>query len=97
MLGPSTFVTQIPTKAALVYSIFLAASALSYGAGYATGALKWVGYEAALNSSVLRFSKDLEYKLPGYGTLLRSYKAEHGPQRRGRNSSRTCDDSASCS
>ena len=63
--------------AALVYGILFGALALSYGAGYAAGALKWAGYEAALNSSVLRFSKDLEYKLPGYGTLLRSYKAWH--------------------
>ena len=67
--------------AVLVYSIFLAVLALSLLAGYIAGSLKWVGLESALDSSILRFSKELEYRLPGYGTLLRSYKAWHDRRR----------------
>lgn len=69
--------TPLLTKAALVYGIFFAVLALSYGAGYAFGALKWVAYESALNSSVIRFSREMEYKVPGYRSVLRSYKAWH--------------------
>ncbi len=68
-------------KAAPIYCIVLVVFALSFGAGYAAGFLRWVEYGAFSNSRVLRLSRNLEYTIPGYGDLLKSYKGWHDKAR----------------
>ena len=68
-------------KAAPIYCIVLVVFALSFGAGYAAGSLRWVEYGAFSNSRVLRLSRNLEYTIPRYGDLLKSYKGWHDKAR----------------
>jgi hypothetical protein len=53
----------------------------SYGIGYLAGRQGWVRYTEAMNSPVLQFSRNLEYKVPGYGGLLKAYKGWHDKER----------------
>jgi hypothetical protein len=70
-------VVELIAKAAPIYLIAFVIFALSYSAGYAAGSLKWVDYAAILESRVLRLARNLEYWIPGYGGLLKSYKEWH--------------------
>jgi hypothetical protein len=55
----------------------LALYVLSYAAGYISGRRGWADYQALQNSTVIKFSRNLEYKVPGYSHLLNGYKAWH--------------------
>jgi hypothetical protein len=64
-------------KAKFIFIIVLVVYILSYGAGYVAGKLDWVDYRKLKNSAILKFSSNLEYKVPGYGWLLKEYKQWH--------------------
>lgn len=64
-------------KAGPIFLILFAAHALSYGAGYFSGRRGWVNYGTLQDSSLLKLSRNLEYKVPGYSDLLRQYKTWH--------------------
>jgi hypothetical protein len=64
-------------KAAPIFIVLFAAFALSYAAGYISGRQGWVSYQTLQGSPVLTFSRNLEYKVPGYSHLLKKYKAWH--------------------
>lgn len=68
---------ELLKKARYIYLSVFVIFALSYGAGYVAGSLKWVSYARLLDSRVIVLSRTLEYRVPGYGTLLRSYKTRH--------------------
>jgi len=68
---------ELLQRAKYIYLIVFAIFALSYGAGYVAGSLKWVHYAELMNSRTLVLSRNLEYHVPGYGPLLRSYKNWH--------------------
>ncbi len=72
---------ELIAKAAPIYLIAFVIFALSYSAGYAAGSLKWVDYAAILESRVLRLARNLEYWIPGYGGLLKSYKEGSPPKK----------------
>ena len=57
--------------------IVLAVYILSYGAGYVAGKFEWVDYKKLKNSAIIKFSRNLEYKVPGYSWLLKEYKKWH--------------------
>lgn len=68
-------------KAKYIFIIILAIYVISYGAGYVAGKLDWVDYRKLKNSAILKFSSNLEYKVPGYGWLLKEYKKWHNKLR----------------
>ena len=68
---------ELLNNAKYIYLIVFAIFALSYGAGYMAGSFKWVDFAELMNSRVLVLSRNLEYHVPVYGALLRSYKARH--------------------
>lgn len=68
---------ELLKRARYVYLVMFVIFALSYGAGYVAGSLKWVDYAELRNSRPLMLSRNLEYQVPGYGALLRSYKTWH--------------------
>jgi len=68
-------------KAKHIFLIVLAIYILSYGAGYLAGKLGWVNYRTLKDSPILKFSSNLEYKVPGYGQLLEEYKKLHNELR----------------
>jgi hypothetical protein len=68
-------------KAKFIFIIVLAIYILSYGAGYIAGKLDWVDYRKLKNSAIVKFSSNLEYKVPGYGWLLKEYKKWHNKLR----------------
>ena len=66
-------------KAKPVFAVMLAVYILSLGAGLLAGKLNIVDINSIRNSRILKFSSTLEYKVPGYGDLLESYKSWHKP------------------
>ena len=64
-------------KAKVVVLVMLAVYVVSFGAGFAAGKLKLANAVALRNSSFFQFNRNLEYKVPGYGDLLRRYKERH--------------------
>lgn len=50
---------------------------VSFGAGFVAGKLKVVEMKRIQSSAIIQFSGNLEYKVPGYGHLLRRYKDWH--------------------
>ena len=64
-------------RARYIYLVVFIIFVLSYGAGYLAGSLRWVNYAELMHSRVLVLSGNLEYHVPGYGALLRSYKTRH--------------------
>lgn len=72
---------MIMRKAAIIFLILFILYALSYGAGFIAGKAKWVNYRELSKSSFFEFSRTLEYRVPGYGDLLRSYRRWHNQAR----------------
>jgi len=48
--------------------------ARSFSSGYFAGKRRLVSLDKVRNSSVWALNRNLEYKVPGYGDLLRNYK-----------------------
>ena len=59
--------------------VMLVVFALSLGGGLAAGKLGVVKFSAIQKSKVLEFNRNLEYRVPGYGDLLKAYKDWHRP------------------
>ena len=66
-------------KAKPVFFIMVSVYILSFGTGLLAGKLNIVDFNTIRNSQVLKFNSTLEYKVPGYGDLLESYKSWHKP------------------
>jgi len=64
-------------RAAWVYAGAFLILAAAYGVGFAAGAFGWLNYTDVRRSSVVQFSRELEYRVPGYGALLKSYRTWH--------------------
>jgi len=62
------------TRARPVVLILLGVYVLSFGAGYLAGKRKWVDLGALRASPVYQLNRDLELRVPGYGSVLLSYK-----------------------
>jgi hypothetical protein len=54
---------------------------IGWAIGYASGKLHYVEYNELLNKGIFKFSRTLEYKIPGYNNVLNSYKAYHNELR----------------
>lgn len=50
---------------------------VSIGAGYIAGKADWVDFNKLKDSSLIKFSRNLEKKVPGYGHLINEYKKWH--------------------
>lgn len=72
---------MIMRKAGIIYLILFILYALSYGAGFIAGKAKWVNYRELSRAPFFEFSRNLEYKVPGYGDLLLSYRRWHNQAR----------------
>jgi hypothetical protein len=48
-----------------------------WAVGYISGKLHYVEYNTLQNEGIFKFSRTLEYKIPGYNNALNSYKAYH--------------------
>jgi hypothetical protein len=68
---------ELLKKAAPVFLVLLALYVLGYAAGYISGKQGWVDYKDIQDPPVLKFSRNLEYNVPGYSYLLKQYKAWH--------------------
>jgi len=66
--------TAIVKKSRFIILVMLAVFILSFGAGFVAGKLKLADIEKLRASKLSEFSRNLEYKVPGYGGLLQSYK-----------------------
>ncbi len=64
-------------KALPIFLVLFFLYALSYAAGYISGRSGWVSYRTLQSSPVLKFSRNLDYRVPGYGDLLKKYKTWH--------------------
>jgi hypothetical protein len=53
---------------------------LGFGAGYGAGKLRWADAAKVRASKLLTFNRNLEYKVPGYGALLRKYTEWERPK-----------------
>jgi len=70
-------------KAKPVFLVMLAVYVLSFGGGFLAGKLGLVKSAALQKSRIVEFNRTLEYRVPGYGDLLKSYKAWHQPKMMG--------------
>src|SRR5512139_598212 len=64
-------------RAKSVVLIMLAVYVVSFGAGFAAGKLRWVDAASLRNAPYFQLSRNLEYKVPVYGELIRRYKERH--------------------
>jgi len=70
-------------KAKGVFLVMLAVYVLSFGGGFLAGKLKVVDLKALQKSKIVELNRTLEYRVPGYGDMLKSYKAWHQPKMMG--------------
>lgn len=70
-------------KAKAIFLVMLAVYVLSFGGGFLAGKLGLVKSTALQKSKIVEFNRTLEYRVPGYGDLLKSYKAWHQPKMMG--------------
>lgn len=63
-----------------IFLIMLVVFAVTFGGGLAAGKLGVVKFSAIQKSQVLEFNRNLEYRVPGYGDLLKAYKDWHRPR-----------------
>jgi len=68
---------ELVRKSRPVFAILLAVYVLGYSAGYLAGRLNWTDTKSLQESRVFEFSRNLEYKVPGYSHLLKGYKKWH--------------------
>jgi len=73
---------QLIKKSKLIFFTLLAIYLASFFAGYTAGKLDYVKYEELSTKGVFGLSRNLEYKIPVYGSILRSYKAYHDKLKR---------------
>jgi hypothetical protein len=64
-------------KSRPVFAVLLTLYVLGYSAGYLAGRLNWTDTKSLQESRVFEFSRNLEYKVPGYSHLLKVYKKWH--------------------
>jgi hypothetical protein len=69
--------SDLARRAKPVFLIVLALYVLSYAAGYLAGRMHWTDVKTLQDSPLLRLSRNLEYKIPGYSSLLKAYKKWH--------------------
>jgi hypothetical protein len=74
---------QLLRKSAPVFAVLLTLYVLAYSAGYLAGKLNWTNTKSLQETRILKLSSTLEYKVPGYSHLLRSYKKWHDDCRLG--------------
>ncbi|MCX7975308.1 MAG: hypothetical protein N3B16_12555 [Candidatus Aminicenantes bacterium] len=68
-------------RAVIIFLILFIIYLLSFGAGFIVGKVKWVDYRRLTKSPFFDLSRTLEYRLPGYGDVLRSYRSWHNKAR----------------
>jgi len=61
-------------KAKIIIFIMLAVYVVSFAAGFAAGKLKMADIEKLRRSKISEFNRNLEYRVPIYGSLLQKYK-----------------------
>ena len=66
-------ILDIFRRAKWVVGIMLLVFLLGFGSGFAAGRLKWADAAKVRSSKLLTLNRNLEYKVPGYGALLRKY------------------------
>jgi len=64
-------------RAKWIFIAVLAIYVVSYATGYLAGKQNWVSVKSLQDSSIFQLSRNLEYKVPGYSFLLKSYKKWH--------------------
>jgi len=64
----------IAKKSGPIILIMLIVFVVSFGAGFAAGKLRWADAGKLRASKISEFSRNLEYRVPGYGPFLRTYK-----------------------
>lgn len=67
-------------KAKVIFLVMFAVFILSYGTGYLTGKLGGADYQKYSKTGLFQFNRNLEYKVPLLGKLLRTYKNWHNPK-----------------
>jgi hypothetical protein len=67
-------------KAKIVFLVMFAVFVLSYGTGYLAGKLGWGDYSKYTKTGFFQLNRNLEYKVPLLGKLLRTYKNWHNPE-----------------
>lgn len=76
-------IVKLLKKAKGVFLVMLAVTILSFGGGLLAGKLGVVKSAALQKSKLVEFNRTLEYRVPGYGDMLKSYKAWHQAKMRG--------------
>jgi hypothetical protein len=66
-------ILDIFRRAKGIVLVMLLVFVLGFGSGFAAGKLKWADASKLRSSKILAFNWNLEYKVPGYGALLRKY------------------------
>jgi hypothetical protein len=74
-------VLSLLVKAKYVMMSLVMVYIVLFAAGYIAGKGHKVEATAVMNSSIMKLSRTLEYKVPGYGALLGKYKAYHDARR----------------
>jgi hypothetical protein len=64
----------IVKKSGPIILIMLVVFLISFGAGFLAGKLHWADAGKMRTSKLAEFNRNLEYRVPGYGPLLRTYK-----------------------
>lgn len=67
-------------KAKIIFLVMFFILILSYGTGYLSGKLGWGDYRTFTKTNFFQFNRNLEYKVPLLGKLLRTYKNWHNPK-----------------
>lgn len=70
-------IKELVRKSRPIFAILLAIYVLGYSAGYLAGRLNWTDTKSLQKSRAFEFSRNLEYKVPGYSHLLKGYKKWH--------------------
>jgi hypothetical protein len=67
-------------KAKIIFLVMFAVFILSYGSGFLAGKLGWGDYSEYTKTGLFQLNRNLEYKVPLLGKLLRTYKNWHNPK-----------------
>lgn len=66
-------ILDIFRRAKWIVGIMLLVFVIGFGSGFAVGKLKWAEAAKVRSSKLVTFNRNLEYKVPVYGPLLRKY------------------------